>query len=108
MLAIMVFPSFLSLTPLLPQFSTRPIGVLMMISTECPMMRWPQPMVGRVVVVAMQVLVVLDLVVRVVLVFLTVPVLFSLRRRSTLPFDPEPYWGWLLELQRYPFLSVHG
>ena len=42
-------------------------------------------LVVKVVVAAMQVLAVLIVMVRVVLIFLAVPVLFSLRRRSTLP-----------------------
>jgi len=43
-------------------------------------------MVGKVVVVAMRVLVVLVLVVKMVMIFLAVPMLFPLSRRSTLPF----------------------
>ena len=49
MLAIMVFPSFHSFTLLLPQSPTSPIGLLMMISMGCRMIRWPQPMVGKFV-----------------------------------------------------------
>ena len=53
------------------------------------MIRQSQPVVGKlvgqVVVLAVWVLVGLVLVVRVVLIFLVVPVLFPLRRRSTLP-----------------------
>jgi len=69
-------------------------------------MRQPQPMVGKLAA-AVRVLVVLVLEVRVVLIFLAVPVLFPLRRRSTSPFDSEPHWDGLLGLQRYPLLSVH-
>jgi len=89
MLAIMVFLSFLSLTPLLLQSPTPPIGLLRMILTGCRMMRRTQLVVGQLVgyvgMVAMQVLVVFNLVVRVVLIFLVVSALLLSRRKSTLP-----------------------